>query len=231
MAAREADLRRLRNLGGGVRLLELGCNRYFGEANNIAAEAASGRYLCLLNNDAFVQPGWLGELIEPLASDPAIGATGPLFLFPNGTIQEAGAAINDGGYPIRFGRGNRLDAAGTLQPKVVDYSSGATFLIPRDLFLQAGGFDLAYEPSYYEDTDLCFKLQALGRKILFCPQSKVIHVEGSAANDDPGAEARRTALGEVNRGKFVARWGKYLKTRTNGRTRSSVPELGARRVA
>jgi GT2 family glycosyltransferase len=44
-----------------------------------------------------------------------------------------------------------------LQPMVVDYSSGATFLIPRDLFLQAGGFDLAYEPSYYEDTDLCFK--------------------------------------------------------------------------
>ena len=210
----EADLSRLRNLGGGVRLLELGCNRYFGEANNIAAEAASGRYLCLLNNDAFVQPGWLGELIEPLASDPAIGATGPLFLFPNGTIQEAGAAINDGGYPIRFGRGNRPDAAGMLQPMVVDYSSGATFLIPRDLFLQAGGFDLAYEPSYYEDTDLCFKLQALGRKILFCPQSKVIHVEGSAANDDPGAEARRTELGEVNRSKFVARWGKYLKTRT-----------------
>ena len=209
----EVDLRRLRNLGGGVRLLELGCNRYFGEANNIAAEAASGRYLCLLNNDAFVQPGWLGELIEPLANNSAIGATGPLFLFPNGTIQEAGAGINDGGYPIRFGRGNGLDAAGTLQPKVVDYTSGATFLIPRDLFLQAGGFDLAYEPSYYEDTDLCFKVQALGRKILFCPQSKVVRAEVWRAKDDPGVGARRTALGELNRGKFVARWGKYLKTR------------------
>ena len=144
---------------------------------------------------------------------PGIGATGPLFLFPNGTIQEAGAVINDEGYPIRFQRGNRLDAEGMLQPKVVDYTSGAAFLISRDLFLQVGGFDLAYEPSYYEDTDLCFKTRALGRKILFCPQSKVIHVEGSAANDDPRTEARRTALAELNRGKFVARWGKYLKTR------------------
>jgi GT2 family glycosyltransferase len=111
----------------GVRLLELGCNRYFGEANNIAAEAASGRYLCLIKNHAFVQPGWLGELIEPLVNDPAIGGAGPLFLFPDGTIQEAGAVINDGGYPVRFGRGNRLDAAGTLQPKIVDCASGLLF--------------------------------------------------------------------------------------------------------
>ena len=72
------DLDGLRHLGDGVRLITLGCNRFFGEANNIAAEAARGRYLCFLNNDAFVQPGWMRPLIDPLAADPAIGATGPL---------------------------------------------------------------------------------------------------------------------------------------------------------
>ena len=205
----EEDLRRLQNLGVEVRLLELGCDRHSCEANNIAAEAAFGRYLCLLNNDAFVQPGWLGALVEPLAADPTIGVTGPLFLFPDGTVQEAGATIGERGYPIRFGRGNALETAGILQSKIVDYISAAAFLIPRDLFLQARGFDLAYEPSWSEDTDLCLKAQALGRKILFCPQSKVIRVEGSAANDNPAAEAGHKALGDPNRSKFASD-GEYI---------------------
>ncbi len=95
--------------------------------------------------------------------------------------------------------GTRWRRRAYCSSKIVDYISAAAFLIPRDLFLQARGFDLAYAPSWYEDTGLCLKAQALGRKILFCPQSKVIRVGGSAANDNPAAEAGHKALG----GKFA----------------------------
>jgi glycosyltransferase involved in cell wall biosynthesis len=81
--------------------------------------------------------------------------------------------------------------------------------------MTVGGFDLAYEPAYYEDTDLCFKIRAVGRKVLYCPDATVIHIEGSAANNDPIAEARRKALGDLNREKFTARWGAYLKSRSD----------------
>ena len=208
-----ADVATLRNFGRGVRLVELGCNRYFGEANNIAAEASSGRFLCILNNDAFVQPGWLSPLISSLTDDSQVGAAGPLFLFPDGTIQEAGGALDAGGYPFRLGRGDKQSSQEVLTPRFVDYISAAALLVSRNVFMEVGGFDLAYEPIYYEDADLCLKIQAFGRKIRYCPQSRVIHIEGSSANGDPVSEARRKALGDLNRHKFVARWGPYLRTR------------------
>ncbi|TWB24553.1 GT2 family glycosyltransferase [Nitrospirillum amazonense] len=207
------DVAMLRNLGPGVRLLALGTNRYFGEANNIAAEAAQGRYVCLLNNDAFVQPDWLTALVAPFQVDTAVGATGPLFLYPDGVVQEAGGIIDANGYPIRLGRGDKTPSLELLKPKFVNYISAAALMIPRDIFMEVGGFDLAYEPAYYEDTDLCMKIQAMGYKVLYCPDAQVIHIEGAAANGDTAAEARRKALGDLNRDKFLARWGRYLKTR------------------
>jgi hypothetical protein len=87
-------------------------------------------------------------------------------------------------------------------------------LVEKELFLAAGGFDLAYEPAYYEDSDLCFKFLALGRKTRYCPAARVIHVEGSSANSDEAAQRRRRELGDLNRGKFLERWGAYLKSRS-----------------
>ena len=85
-----AGLEVLSGAGGGLRLLPMGINRYFGEANNIGVEAARGRFVCLLNNDVFVSPGWLEALLDGLKATPDVGAVGPVFLFPDGTIQEAG---------------------------------------------------------------------------------------------------------------------------------------------
>jgi glycosyltransferase involved in cell wall biosynthesis len=170
------DIVPLRTLGHGVRLLELGTNRFFGEANSIAAESANGRYICLLNNDAFVQPGWLKSLVDDLKHAPAAGAVGPLFLFPDNIIQEAGAVVDERGYPVRFGRGHSTEHTEFLVPKYVDYVSAATLLLTRELFITVGGFDLAYEPAYYEDTDLCFKIRAMGRKVHYCPEAKVIQL-------------------------------------------------------
>ncbi|MBX6385488.1 MAG: glycosyltransferase [Microbispora sp.] len=223
------ELRSLEALGRGVRLLALGTNRYFGEANNIAAEHARGRYVCLLNNDAFVQPGWLRHLVDALDGDAEAGAAGPLFLFPDGTVQEAGGAIDAAGYPVRFGRGKSLEEAEEhLSPKVVDYISAAALLVPRDLFMAAQGFDLTYEPAYYEDVDLCFKLRSLGRKTLFVPDARVIHIEGASANDDPAAEARRRALGDLNRDKFTHRWGSYLRSRADADLQAVADQLRIR---
>lgn len=207
------DLRRLRQLGPGIRVLQLDCNRFFGEANNIAAEAARGQLLCLLNNDAFVQPGWLTALVGALRSHPEAGAVGPLFLYPDGVVQEAGATVDAAGFPIRLGRGGSQDDPSIQVEKYADYISAAALLLPRALFLEVGGFDHAYEPAYYEDTDLCFRIQAFGRRVLYCPDARVIHIEGASANGDTVAEARRKALGDLNRDKFVRRWGRFLRDR------------------
>ena len=197
----------------GVRLIEIGCNRFFGEANNIAAEAARGKYVCLLNNDAFVQPGWLTPLVEKLEGDPSIGAAGPLFLNPDGSVQEAGCVFDRKGDPVRLGRGDPSPKATVLQERNVDYISAALLLMARQTYLDVLGFDHRYEPAYYEDADLCFKLRALGKSIAYQPQSRVIHIEGFAAMGDAAAEARRKLFLDCNHAQFRTRWGAWLKSR------------------
>jgi GT2 family glycosyltransferase len=220
------DIAPLRTLGHNVRLLELGINRFFGEASNIAAESAKGQYLCFLDNTAFVQPGWLQSLVDALQHTPAAGAVGPCLLFPDNHIKEAGAAIDEAGYPVHFGRGQGADLTELLVPKYVDYVSAATLLLTRELFVMVGGFDLAYEPSSYEDADLCLKIRALGLKAHYCPESKVILAAASSADDNPVAESRSKALEDLNRGKFTSRWGAFLKSRSDAdleRGRRSLP--------
>jgi glycosyltransferase involved in cell wall biosynthesis/GT2 family glycosyltransferase len=209
----EAEVAPLRNLGTGVHLIEIGCNRFFGEANNIAVEMAKGNFVCFLNNDAFVEDGWLTALRQVFHSNPRAGAVGPLYRFPDGRIQEGGGIIDAGGYPIRGGRGSISLNVDLMQEREVDYISAAALLVDKSLFMEVGGFDLQYEPSYYEDTDLCFKIAAVGRTVVYTPQAEVVHIEGASANGDAAAEVRRKHLGDLNRGKFVARWGRYLERR------------------
>lgn len=209
----EDDPAPLRNLGRGVRLLELQTNRFFGEANNIGVENSAGELVCLLNSDAFVEPGWLNELVGTLDKHHRAGACGPLFLFPTGIVQEAGGSIDDKGYPIRAKRGE-TSVPDDLVVEEVDYVSAATLLVWKKYFIQAGGFSLTYEPAYYEDVDLCFKLRALGYPVLFCPWARVIHIEGASANDDAAAIVRRNFMGDLNRDKFTSRWSDFLKDRS-----------------
>jgi GT2 family glycosyltransferase/glycosyltransferase involved in cell wall biosynthesis len=212
--SRAGSMLPLKKTGRGTRLLELGSNRFFGEANNIAAESATGKYLCFLNNDAFVQSGWLRSLVDHLEKTPDAGVVGPMFLFPDQRLQEAGCAIDENGFPTRYGRNRDAALPEFNVPKSVDYVSAAAMLIERRLFTEAGGFDLAYEPAYYEDVDLCFKVRALGRNTWYCPSAKVIHAEGMSSDLDEDARATRQYWGDLNRSKFTERWGHYLKTRS-----------------
>jgi GT2 family glycosyltransferase len=57
-----------------VRILELGANLGFGEANRRGIEASTSEYVALLNNDTVVERGWLHEMLRVLMADPTVGA-------------------------------------------------------------------------------------------------------------------------------------------------------------
>jgi glycosyltransferase involved in cell wall biosynthesis len=61
--------------------------------NNFGRKQATGDYIVLLNNDTEVITGdWLGELLG-VASQPGVGAVGPLLFYPNNKIQHAGIVL------------------------------------------------------------------------------------------------------------------------------------------
>jgi GT2 family glycosyltransferase len=190
------------------REVRIAVNRYFGEGNNIGAEEARGRWLVFLNNDALPQPGWLEPLLAAMG-EPGVGAAGSRLLFPDGRIQETGALMQPDGTPIQLEKGMAFDQ-GTREPlRQVDYCSAAALCIGRQDFLDLGGFDLTWEPAYYEDVDLCMKLRKAGKRVVCATESHVVHLEHATTSSTGGGLDLR-GQPEFNRPKFVERWGALL---------------------
>ena len=183
-------------------------NQGFVDACNQGAAAASGEYLVFLNNDTIVQEGWLGSLRDTVENDSSVGAVGSMFLYPDGTIQEAGGIIWKTGTAAHYGWGESPADRKYNFTREVDYCSAASLLVRKSLFEELGGFDRRYAPAYYEDVDLCFGIRSLGHKVIFQPLSRVIHYEGVTAGRDTAANTKAYQL--INQKKFADKWREAL---------------------
>ena len=90
----------------------------------------------------------------------------------------------------------------------VDYCSGASLMVRREVFARLGGFDECFAPAYYEDTDLCFRLRSIGLKTLYQPRSMVVHHEGVSHGRDTMVGIK--ACQALNKRKFARRWADVL---------------------
>lgn len=203
-ASTDATVELLSHFRRFVRVVNNDENLGFVDACNLGAARARGRYLLFLNNDTVVLPGWLKHLVETIESDERTGAVGSMFLYPNGRVQEAGAILWSNGEAFHYGWGRSPEDRRFAFAREVDYCSGASLLIRRELFDRLGGFDRRYAPAYYEDADLCMGVRSLGYKVVYQPASRVVHFEGATAGTDTRSGFKRFQV--VNREKFYEKW-------------------------
>lgn len=199
--------------GYQARLIELKHNLFFGEANNIGAEFAHGATLLLLNNDVIVPAGYALPLLQTLRNAYCAGAVGPKFIYPDGRLQEAGAYIRPDGWSIQHGKADAPAAAISADgPHIVDYCSAACLLIGRNTFLRAGGFDPLFDPAYFEDADLMFRLRSRGLFTYLCTDVTVVHYE-NATSSEVWDRRRLDEVTIANHRRFMERWGGYVSKR------------------
>jgi len=179
-------------------------NQGFVGSVNDGAAAARGRYLLFLNNDTLVTPGWVAALLRTFDSRDNVGAVGSQLRAPDGTISEAGALVWRDGNGANFARGRSAADSSVCFPREVDYCSGASLMVRADLFAELGGFSKEFAPAYYEDVDLCFRVRAAGYRVMYTPQSVVVHFEGGTSGQDTSAGVKRFQL--LNRKKFAKKW-------------------------
>jgi O-antigen biosynthesis protein len=206
-ASPDGTAARLRGEVRGATLVGNDTNIGFGAGSNLGAHHARAPFLCLLNSDAMVQPGWLEPLLEALAA-PDIAAAVPCLLGLDGAVQEAGSVLGAGGYTLAYGRGASPDDPAVGFPRRIDYGSAACMVLRRADFEAVGGFHPAYGLGYCEDVDLCLELAARGRWTVYEPRSRVVHV-GAASSDHVQAGERMRR----NRVILRHRWGGELSLR------------------
>jgi len=189
----------------GLRVITNAHNQGFIDSCNRGAREAKYEYLIFLNNDTVPQPRWLSSLLQTFTRYPQAGAVGGKLLYPDGRLQEAGARIFADASGLNFGKFDGDPAAPLYNfIREVDYCSGALLATPKKLFEEIGGFDERYRPAYYEDADYCFEVRKRGLKVLYQPESTVIHIEGATSGTDVRSGEKRHQV--VNRDKFRDKW-------------------------
>ena len=168
----------------GVRVEKTPQNMGFLRNCNNAAQQARGRHILLLNNDTIVFPNWLYSLYELMESDERAGLVGSKLIYPSGEIQEAGGVIWNDASALNYGHGDPYNRCGHCSfVREADYISGASILIRGSLWRELGGFDQRYKTAYCEDCDLAMEVRAHGLRVLYQPDSTIIHFEHQSYAD------------------------------------------------
>jgi GT2 family glycosyltransferase len=159
----------------------LNSNHGFAAANNIGAHFARGKWLALLNTDAFPEPDWLEQLVMAAEKNPEFN------FFASRQIQANSPELLDGAGDVYHISGlawrryyNYPEKEYGSQTEEVFSACAAASLYKRKEFLKIGGFDEDYF-SYFEDVDLSFRLRLAGGRCLYVPQARVHHI-GSASS-------------------------------------------------
>jgi GT2 family glycosyltransferase len=170
----------------GVKLIDAGRNAGFAAANNIGLRQSSGELVLLLNPDTLVPPGAIDALVAVMDLLPDVAVAGPRLVDADGRAELSfGPMIS----PLGEMR-QKLRARGnverlTARAREVDWVSGACLLVRRADAEAAGLIDERYF-MYAEDVDFCAAMRARGRRVLFTPEARVVHLRGRSRRTAPG---------------------------------------------
>lgn len=183
----------------------------YSAVNNFAATHAKGDQLLFLNNDIeIISSDWIESMLE-FATRPDVGAVGAKLLYPDVTLQHAGVILGIGGvagHSHKYFPGSSFGYFGRLAiPQNLSAVTAACVMIPRPVFDSVKGFEEGYAIAF-NDVDLCMRIRALGKLIVWTPHAELYHHESKTRGyeDTPAKQAR--FKGEIDR--FQARWGEVL---------------------
>lgn len=171
-----------------VSTIEAGENIGFGKASNLAAKQARGTYLCFLNSDTELLPNQdISAILEIFEKDLAVGIVGPRLVSNKNmlTLQpwSAGCEINLWDtLRNNFGFIGSRKIWLSKKTKKAAWVSGAALFIRKEIFDVVGGFDDHFF-LYFEDADLCKRVRASGKLVVFFPHYSIFHWSGKSSSN------------------------------------------------
>ena len=172
-----------------VKIYENTENIGFSKAVNQGAETAIGKYIFILNPDTKLIEDSISILFTFLEKNETVAVVGPALVTESGIKQQSywkePTLINTilSIYHLDFlnYKKNYRNEIGD-KTILVDAISGGAFFVQRDVFQNLNG----YHPNLFwmEDIDFCTKVRKLDNKIIYYPETKIIHYGGKSAEKD-----------------------------------------------
>lgn len=177
-----------------VNWIQLKYNLGFGKASNIGVKNAHGKYILLLNPDTVISKNTLSVSVKFMSEHADAGLVGPKILNPDGTLQASCrrsfvtplvAFYHFSGLSHLFPKSRRFGRYNLtyMDPNIaaqVEAVSGSFMFLPRELFVEIGGFDERFF-LYGEDLDLCWRIREKGYEIWYNPDTQIVHRKGRSS--------------------------------------------------
>lgn len=192
-ASKDNSVEMLRNEFPNVTLMENRKNVGFGRANNQALPLITGRYVLLLNTDAFVEADTIQKTVRYMDSSPQCGILGVKLLGRDGALQPScrffptpwNIFLKRTGLNRLFTRLQMVDDMSWDHETIrdCDWVPGCYYLVRKEVIDQVGLFDPRYF-LYYEEIDHCYAAKKAGWVVTYYPYSSVVHIGGESAKSE-----------------------------------------------
>lgn len=159
----------------------------FAAGINLAFRHAKGDVLFVANPDLRVVSGTLETAVAFLNDHADVGIALPLLRYPGGEVQPSARrfytwpVVFYARSPLRamkirpaFFREYLCEGLDRNGPSDVDWGLGGAMFLRRCDVDEAGIFDERFF-LYFEDVDLCYRMWARGRRVVYCPQIECVH--------------------------------------------------------
>lgn len=164
----------------------------FGRANNLGLAKAQGTYILFLNDDTEFKDARITQAMEYIQQHPLTGLVGVHLINPDGSNQPSVRHFPKVGdqlfYLLKLHvvfpqakvlRRYLAQDFNYTQTAKVDQVMGAAMLAPTQLMKELGGFDPKY-PNWFEEVDLCRRVQQKGLEVRYLPVTDILHVKGAS---------------------------------------------------
>ncbi|WP_091737763.1 glycosyltransferase [Phenylobacterium immobile] len=181
--------------------------------NNLGVGHATGSVIGLLNNDIrVIEPGWLKAMVAQVVR-PEAGAVGALLYYEDYTVQHAGVVLGVGGAASHLFKRQPQTSAGYHDSMLVAHQvsavTAACMLVRRDTWDAVGGLDEALAVAF-NDIDLCLRIGALDKRIVWTPLARLLHLESASRGREESPAKRARLAAEI--ALMRARWGVLLES-------------------
>ena len=178
------------------------------EARNLGAARFLTDLIAFIDDDNGLDKDALDEMAKAFSLSDKIGVVSPVIFDRQGSVWFAGGRFN----PLGMAKIDRTVPRG-LRPTETFHD---VFMVKREAFEKAGGFDSKRFPFYLGEADLAERLKRLGYHFFVVPQARVWHdiERGSITRNSHIRNEQRAYLVGRNRLLFLrlyrSRWWLHL---------------------